>query len=303
MTVLSLRRLERLHNYAGAEVLRIAHRGARAYAPENTLPSFEKAAHLGCHMVELDVHLCADGELVVHHDDDLRRCTDAGRRFPGRSSYFVSEFSQAQIAALDAGSWFVDQLDLAPGQRQAFLRDLRSDEAATLIDAHERQLYGSGHVKVPTLAAALKRAESLALLLNIEIKTIPRMYPGIARCVVDAVEHHGLARRVIVSSFDHLQLRHVRQLTDEIATGVLVSDRLRYLESLDADAFHPGCYGEYDTLGFGSVSGELDASLIREVRAAGKAVNVWTCNDESQMRALVSAGATGVMTDYPNRLP
>jgi glycerophosphoryl diester phosphodiesterase len=307
MSVPSVRRIERLHDYAGASLLRIAHRGARAYAPENTLAAFAKAGHMQCHMIELDVHACADGELVVHHDDDLLRCTDVQYRFPGRSSHFVSDFSAEQIASLDAGAWYVRQLALAPAQRQPFLRHLRDAEAAAFIDAREAETYASGEVRVPTLNAVLQFAESLPLLLNIEIKTIPRMYPGIAQRVVDSIKRHGMAGRVLVSSFDHAQLVKVRQLSAEIATGVLVSDRLsgvaRYLEALDADAFHPGCYGDFDTLGFGSVSGELDTSLIDEVRAAGKAVNVWTCNHESQMRTLVSAGVTGIVTDYPNRLP
>jgi glycerophosphoryl diester phosphodiesterase len=307
MRISSTKRWERLQKHAGTEMLHIAHRGARAYAPENTLAAFEKAARMHCQMVELDVHLSADGGLVVHHDDDLRRCTDVEHRFPGRDSYFVSDFSQAQIGTLDAGSWFAEQLGMAPAQRQPFLRELRGDEGAKFIGAQEAQKYSSGEIKVPTLGEALQLANSLSLLVNIEIKTIPRMYAGIARRVVEGVARHGMVDRVVVSSFDHAQLQQVRHLSDEITTAVLVSDRLsgvaRYLEWLDADAFHPGCYGDYDTLGFGSVSGELDTSLIREVRAAGKAVNVWTCNDESQMRILVSAGATGIMTDYPNRLP
>jgi glycerophosphoryl diester phosphodiesterase len=51
--------------------LRIAHRGASAHAPENTLAAFEKAADLGADMVEMDVHLSADGVPVVVHDTDL----------------------------------------------------------------------------------------------------------------------------------------------------------------------------------------------------------------------------------------
>ena len=142
--------------------------------------------------------------------------------------------------------------------------------------------------------------------MNIEIKTIPRMYPGIAAKVVAGVARFGLSSRVVVSSFDHEQLQSVRAIDAEIATAVLTSDRLcgvaRYLDFLDADAFHPGCYADFDSLGFGSVEGHLQTGAIREVRAAGKAVNVWTCNNESHMRALIDADVTVIMTDYPNRL-
>src|SRR5262245_14064954 len=93
-----------------APVLNIAHRGARALAPENTLEAFAKAAHLCCHMVELDVHLSRDGELIVVHDDDLVRCSNVRDVFPDRAPWFVSDLSTDEIAKLDAGSWYVAEL-------------------------------------------------------------------------------------------------------------------------------------------------------------------------------------------------
>lgn len=57
-------------------MLRIGHRGARAYAPENTIASFRKALEIGVDAVELDVRLTRDGQLVVIHDADVKRTTD-----------------------------------------------------------------------------------------------------------------------------------------------------------------------------------------------------------------------------------
>ena len=48
------------------------HRGASGYAPENTLEAFELAAKMGAYGVELDVHVCKDGELIVAHDETHR---------------------------------------------------------------------------------------------------------------------------------------------------------------------------------------------------------------------------------------
>ena len=53
-----------------------AHRGASAYAPENTLEAFKMAADMGAHGVELDVHICRSGELVVTHDEVIQRVSD-----------------------------------------------------------------------------------------------------------------------------------------------------------------------------------------------------------------------------------
>ena len=53
----------------------IAHRGASAHAPENTLPAFELAIEMGASEVELDIRFSADEEIMLFHDDDLQRKT------------------------------------------------------------------------------------------------------------------------------------------------------------------------------------------------------------------------------------
>lgn len=53
-----------------------AHRGASGYAPENTLEAFDLAVKMGAHGVELDVHICRSGELVVTHDEHIERVSD-----------------------------------------------------------------------------------------------------------------------------------------------------------------------------------------------------------------------------------
>lgn len=76
-------------------VLRIGHRGAAGHEPENTLRGFMKAVQLNSDMTELDVHLCASGQLVVIHDDTVDRTTDGSGR--------VGEMTLGELKALDAG--------------------------------------------------------------------------------------------------------------------------------------------------------------------------------------------------------
>lgn len=76
-------------------LLKIAHRGASGYEPENTIRSFEKAIALGADMIELDVYVCATGELVVMHDPTVDRTTNGHGK--------VEEMSLHQLAQLDAG--------------------------------------------------------------------------------------------------------------------------------------------------------------------------------------------------------
>ena len=59
-----------------SEILKIGHRGAKGHVTENTLESIKKALDLGVDGIEIDVHLCASGELVVFHDLTLDRMTD-----------------------------------------------------------------------------------------------------------------------------------------------------------------------------------------------------------------------------------
>ncbi|PZO86462.1 MAG: glycerophosphoryl diester phosphodiesterase [Micavibrio aeruginosavorus] len=78
----------------------IGHRGAKAYAPENTLESIETAASLGVEWVELDVKLTRDGVPIIFHDEELDRTTNG--------SGLVAETSYDDICQLEAGSWFAD---------------------------------------------------------------------------------------------------------------------------------------------------------------------------------------------------
>lgn len=77
-----------------------AHRGASKAAPENTLPAFEAAMESGADYIELDVQLTKDGELVVMHDDDIKRTTD------GEGSLSLMTYEETQ--KYSAGSWFSD---------------------------------------------------------------------------------------------------------------------------------------------------------------------------------------------------
>jgi glycerophosphoryl diester phosphodiesterase len=76
----------------------VAHRGASAARPENTMTAFEWAKAAGAGGIEFDVHATADGALVVHHDFALDRTTSG--------TGLVVERSLAYVRALDAGSWF-----------------------------------------------------------------------------------------------------------------------------------------------------------------------------------------------------
>ncbi|MBI5247198.1 MAG: glycerophosphodiester phosphodiesterase [Elusimicrobia bacterium] len=79
-------------------MLVIAHRGASGLAPENTMAAFLRALAMNAPAIELDVHQTLDHELVVAHDDDLKRC--------GRDKRRIKNVHWDDVSGLDVGAWF-----------------------------------------------------------------------------------------------------------------------------------------------------------------------------------------------------
>jgi len=119
-------------------MLKIGHRGARAYEPENTLRSFKKALEIGVDAVELDVRKTKDNQLVVIHDADVKRTTD------GKG--LVSELTLAEIKTFSAEKGekiptLKEALDFL-GNKVKILIELKEvgAEEKVLAAVHEKEL-------------------------------------------------------------------------------------------------------------------------------------------------------------------
>ncbi|MEV0201329.1 glycerophosphodiester phosphodiesterase family protein [Nonomuraea sp. NPDC050691] len=168
----------------------VAHRGASAYAPENTVAAFELAAEQGADMYELDVQETRDHRLVLMHDTTLARTTDAEKVFPGRAPWRVSGLSLAEIRKLDAGSWFDGDYE---GER------------------------------VPTLAETLRAMSDSGMGLLLEIKA-PHLYPGIESRVAAELRRSPAwlePGRLVVQSFDWDSIRRFHALMPDVPVGLL----------------------------------------------------------------------------------
>ena len=124
-------------------LLNIAHRGASAYAPENTFAAFDLALAQGAEHVELDVHPTRDGEVAVIHDATVDRTTDGSGPVEGRTL--------AELQALDAGSWFATRY---------------AGESVPSLDEVLKRYRGRLHVHIEIKSEAIGLAEQCADLVQ-----------------------------------------------------------------------------------------------------------------------------------------
>lgn len=162
----------------------VAHRGAAAQAPENTMEAFRLGVEAGADAIELDVHLTADGQLAVIHDETLERTTDRTGR--------VAELTMDQVREADAGATFT-----------------RPDDSG--YPFAERGL------TVPTLPEVLEwLPDGVGLVIEIKARAA-------ADAVVEALRDHPVRDgRLAVISFDEAAIERVRDLDPGIKTGYLL---------------------------------------------------------------------------------
>jgi glycerophosphoryl diester phosphodiesterase len=242
----------------------IAHQGGRGLWPENTLYAFNRAADLGVDVLEMDLRASADGVFVVMHDATVDRTTDG--------SGAVDGMTLAEIRELDAGFRF---------ER-----------------AGEFPYRGRG-LTVPTLDEVL--GEFPSARMTVEMKELA---PEQAVRLCRVIERAGASERVLVASFGHEPMRAFRKACPGVATSATMREglllyqltrmRLASLYRAPAVALQiPEALGERRV---------VEPRLLELAAAFNVKVQVWTVNEEADMKRLLDMGVHGIMTDFPNRL-
>jgi glycerophosphoryl diester phosphodiesterase len=162
----------------------VAHRGASATFPENTLPSFEAAIEAGADFVELDVRMTADAVPVILHDIDVSVRTDGAG--------FVHQLTLAQVK----------QLDASKGQGPP-VQIPTLEEALSLL---------SGRIGVDIEIKNLPGEPSF---------DSPR--EAVAEAIVSALHHDAFEGTAFVCSFNWLAIERVHDLDPSIPTGFLTA--------------------------------------------------------------------------------
>ncbi len=248
---------------AAPSVSIVAHRGASAQQPQNTLPALATAIREGADEIEVDVHLTADGTVVVTHDAVVSAAMCSGP-YVRRA---VAGLTLAQLRTLDCGGASLGA-PAVPG------------------------------TPVPTLAEALRlvRAHGAGTRVQVEVKrpATDRNAPATwARTIARVVGASGIGDRVTVISFDWEVLRQVHAAAPALRRVGLA------LTPTDAVAGGDTAAGAArDGLSAVSVyNGGVTPGFVASAHAAGLAVYAWTVNDPARIPALLSAGVDGIVTD------
>ncbi len=186
------------------------HRGSRTRYPENTMGSFRLALEEGVDGLEIDIRTTADGEIVISHDDNLKRC--------GGVDLLISQtpFADLALHPVHCPQLFGDRF-----QNEAFIPKL-SDLLQLLAENHA--------------------------LLNIEVKRQSnREYGDIEARTLTMVNEYGLAERVFYSSFDEYILVKLKELDSRVRVALLYDAPLynagAHAQTLGCFAIHPSING------------------------------------------------------------
>ncbi len=178
--------LPSLYQDNGDNFVVIAHRGASAYYPENTMPAFRGAVEMKAEMIELDVMMSRDGIPVVFHDAGLDDHTDGEGR--------LKDFTLRELKKLDAGSWFDAEF--------AGVKIPTLDEVLS---------YAKGKI---------------AVNIEIKTEAVgDSIRGGVEEACLELVRKHGMEDHVIFSSFDYRAVSHLKTLAPEIPAALLFNKK------------------------------------------------------------------------------
>lgn len=247
--------------------LHIAHRGGALLYPENTLYAFEAAVAVHrTDAIETDVHLSADGQVVIFHDDTLERCTDAEGAVSARTA--------AELARVDAGFRF------------------------TADDGETFPFRGKG-IGVPTLAEALRSWPDLPF--NIELKSGD---PKLIEAFVKLVRQLEATDRICCGSEHDAVGAALAEALPEATHFYPTGPGSQFILTA-LQGGQPPIDPRYTVLDMPAEYGGMPLitpPLIEAAAKAGRFVNVWTIDEATEMHRLLDAGVGGIMTDRPDRL-
>lgn len=242
----------------------IAHQGGDGIWPGETMFAYQNAVDLGVDVLEMDIHITADGELILMHDETVDRTTDG--------SGDIESMTLEELKKLDAA------YDWTPDEGQTFP-------------------YRGNDLTVATLEEVFKAFPGMRM--TIEIK---KTNASMAKPFCDLIREYNMQDKILAASFHDERLKEFRAECPEVATSSAKNETTAFV--LMTKVFLGGWYSPaFNSLQVPEKSGGITVmtpGFVRAAHARNLAVEPWTINDEETMRKLIEWGVDGIITDRPD---
>jgi len=238
-----------------------AHRGGCDLGPENTIAAFDIGMSTGADGLELDVHLSADGVVVVHHDTTLDRTTNGTGPVSARTA--------DELARVDAGYQFE--------RGGAF------------------PFRGKG-IGVPTLAEVLRRHRGVPTIIEIKVYTA-----AMGQAVAEEIRRADASSYACVAGFGLASARAARAALPGVPTSASQPEvRMAVYRSILRWPVRRATYQTYQVPECAEATRIVSRRFIRHAHAGGFKVQVWTVDEEADMRRLFEWGVDGLISNRPD---
>lgn len=247
----------------GQKPLIIAHRGASAYAPENTLEAFKKAIEMGADYIETDVHQTKDSVVVIMHDFSVNRTCEIPDSSGIKSSkkILIKDLYLAQFSSLR-----IKEKSYPP----------------------------------PTLDSAIKFINGRCRLL-IEIKKGSDYYPEIEKHILDIIyKNHAENWVNIIHSFDKNALLEINRQNTGITLQKLIVFKLPLASMTYSKNFNKDRFDSWQ--GVNVYYRFTSKKLIHRLHQQHKTVFSWTVNRSKAAKRLIKRGVDGIITNKPDMI-
>lgn len=245
----------------------IAHRGASADAPENSLAAFEKAIELGVDGLEFDVRLSKCGVPVVFHDPTLKRIAGVDG--------FVSDFVISELQSLDIGSWFN-----------------RKDPQESSQDFSAE--------RIPTLTELLCRLEHFRGRIYIELKCSRSESAELVAAVCEIIRDSPLFPQIVLKCFRHRAIAMAKVELPVVRTAALFAPKILNVLNKKKHLLKKAedCLADEISLHFSLATGKL----ARRAASAGFPLVIWTADNPLWISRAKRIGIDAIITNDPKRL-
>ena len=250
---------------ARSNPLIIAHRGASAFAPENTLAAFRRAIADGAEGVEFDVRLAKDGVPVVFHDATLRRVS--GERG------LIRNYTSEELQKIDVGSWFN-----------------RRRKAGITNENFSRET-------ISTLTEVLDFLKNYKGLIYIELKCRASEVEPITNVVCQTIADSPLLPQIIVKSFQLEFIPLIRKICPKAQTAALFQPKIMTILRKEKRLVEIA-----SELGVNQISIHYSLATSRLMENAGKGnlpVTIWTVDNPRRVLRAAELGIKAIITNNP----